>query len=1134
MKKTSIKDRLAKTGLKLDLKMKITFLFLIFTLFQIKANTGYGQLKKINLDLEEVTLREAFVEIEKKTEFRFFYKNQDLDLNRRVTLRAKNENIDEVVKKLLKEDEVTFEVFKKQIVIKKQKRSEPTTNVPVEKITLVQAQVNGTVSDSQGVPLAGANIVEKGTTNGVTADFDGNFSIQLSDDEAVLIVSYIGFATKEVPVNGQDTLSIELEESASGLEEVVIVGYGTKRKKDIISAVSVVDLEEVKDVPAASVERMLLGQAPGVNVLSNSGRPGQDLDISIRGMGSLGAGNDPLYVVDGFPLQSSAGLNPNEIESISILKDAASTAIYGARGSNGVVLITTKQGKEGKVSVTLDVNTGIQNVPNNRRYDMMNAVEFGEFQRTSWIDKYIAANGSEPAESEIPIGIRNPENNTISTDWMDEILANAPLFKKYDLSIAAGNEKTKSLITLGYMDQDGVVIKTNFERFNIRAKVDTKITDKITVGLNVSGSKTNERIIGEDSRHQPVGLALWVDPREPVYNPDGSFNDYLGDNDTPGDLIFNSANPVQILHEQKTTLNTGRLIANGYAEIKFLNDFTFKSTLNGILVNTRYNQFTPSTLSGFSWNAPAPNDAVLNESYSETFNWSSDQLLSYDKVFNDVHSLNVLLGYSAQEATVRSINGNGLKFPDDEIRFLQQAESLTATSAESSWSLLAYFARLNYDYDNKYLVSATYRREGSSRFGSNTKWGDFPAVSLGWRVSEEGPLQNIAWLDDLKLRASFGVTGNNDIGNYTSLSTLGTANYILGGSFAPGKILSSLSNANLGWEESNQFDYGIDLTMFKNRLTFVAEYYKRTTEDMLLAVNIPVITGFETTFTNIGKVENSGVEFGLNYKTNITDNLKFRSNFNISFNKNKVLEIDGDNDEIRTQSFYGATSVSKVGRPIGMFHGYRNLGTFSSQEEIDASPTQDGAVLGSFIYEDTNGDGEVSYDTQDWVEIGNPHPEFIWAFNMGLDYKAFDFNIVFTGAQNYDVFSQIESTTMNMDGVFNVETRAANRFRYTTRDPNATIPTSNFWKWEREANSWYVHDASHVWLRNVSLGYTIPVDQIAFLDNVRVFFNGDNLFLFTDYVGNPQVNARGGIRPGIDDAPYPLPSTMSLGATFQF
>ena len=429
-----------------------------------------------------------------------------------------------------------------------------------------------------------------------------------------------------------------------------------------------------------------------------------------------------------------------------------------------------------------------------------------------------------------------------------------------------------------------------------------------------------------------------------------------------------------------------------------------------------------------------------------------------------------------------------------------------------------------------------YRREGSSRFGSDNKWGNFPAVSAGWRMSEEAFLQGASWLNDLKLRASFGATGNNDIGNYTSLSTLGTSNYLTGGSFAPGKILSSLSNANLGWETSEQFNYGLDLTMFNYRLTFVAEYYKKTTEDMLLAVNVPVVTGFETTFTNIGEVENTGIELGLIFKTNITNDLKFRSNFNISFNKNIVLEIDGDNDEIRSRdSFYdGGASVSKVGRPIGMFHGFRNLGTFSSQADIDNRPTQNGAVPGSFIYEDTNGDGVVTYDRQDWVEIGNPHPDFIWAFSFGLDYKGFDFNMAFTGAQNYDIISAIQATTMNLDGVFNVETRAKDRFRYTTRDPNATIPTSNNWKWERESNSWYVHDASHVWLRNVSVGYTFPVNENSFLAGARVFVNGDNLHLFTDYVGNPQVNANGGISPGRDNAPYPLPRTISLGATLKF
>jgi TonB-linked SusC/RagA family outer membrane protein len=986
--------------------------------------------------------------------------------------------------------------------------------------------ITGTVKDEAGEPLPGASILIKDTTNGTETDFDGNYSISVGNETTTLVVSFIGHNSQEVAIAGQSSINIILAADESELDEVVVVGYGTKRRKDIVSAVSVIDLSEVADVPAAGVSRLLLGQAAGVNVMSNTGKPGQSLKIDIRGMGSLGAGNDPLWVVDGFPIESSDGLNPNDIQSITVLKDAASTAIYGARGSNGVILVTTKKGTIGKTVVTLDVTTGVQQIPDSRRLDMMNAVEFGEFQKSSWIDRYIAANGSEPAESEIPAGIRNPESNTISTDWMDEIIAENPLFTKYDLSIASGNEKTQSLITLGYLDQDGVIIKTNFERFNVRAKVDTKITDNLTIGMNVTGSQTKERTIGEGNRHTPIGLALWVDPREPVYDEDGGFNTYLGDKDTPGDLIFNSSNPVQMLHERKTTVNSNRFVSNGYIEYKFLEDFTFKSSLNASLFNSRYNDFTPSTLAGNSWNRPAPNDARLDERYSETFNWSADQLLSYSKVFDDVHSVNALLGYTSQESTFRELRGNGSKFPDDDIRFLQQAENTNVSSQESSWSLLAYFAQFSYSYQNKYL--------GSSRFGSDNRWGNFPAVSVGWRISEEAILQDVSWLNDLKLRASFGATGNNDIGNYPSLSTLGSTNYITGGSFRAGKILNSLSNPNLGWEKSEQFDYGVDVTMFNNRLTLVAEYYKKTTTDMLLAVSVPVVTGFETTFTNIGKVENTGFEFGANYKTNITEDLKFRSNFNISFNKNKVLEIDGDNDEIRSGGIYGSHHLSKVGRPVAMLHGYRNLGVFQSQAEIDASPTQDGAVPGSFKYFDANGDGEISYNFDDYVEIGNPYPEFVFAFNMGLDYKAFDFNAVFTGAQNYEVFTTIEHSTMNVDGVFNVETKAKDRFRYTTMSGDAG-PTSNFWKWEREGNSYYISDASHVWLRSVSAGYTIPVKENSFLDGARVYVNGENLYLFSDYpYGNPQPDTRGGLRPGVDETPYPLPRTVSLGATFKF
>lgn len=992
------------------------------------------------------------------------------------------------------------------------------------------------VSAEDNVPIPGVNVVIKGTSTGTTTNFDGQYTIDIESNNAVLVFSYIGFTSKEVPVGNSTKIDVSLDEDVTSLDEVVLVGYGTKRKRDIVSAVSVVDMKEVKDVPASDASRLLLGQAPGVTVSQTSGRPGQELDIVIRGLSSLGANSKPLYVIDGFPVGTSTGqtIDPADIESMTVLKDAASTAIYGARGSNGVILITTKQGKVGRTSVTLDVVSGLQQIPDERREKMLNAVEFGRFQKESWIDKFILNEGREPTESEVPLRIRNPEKYTTSTDWFDEIANNAALFKKYNLTVTSGGEKTRSVISMGYLDQEGAIIKTNFERFNVRANVDTKISDNVTIGLNVSGSRTNERFIQDGSRDLAVGKALWADPREPVYNPDGSFNDYLGGYLADGDLIFGHVNPVQLLHEEKNTRHINRLLSNAYFEFDFLKNFQFKSLVNVSLIGSRENRFRPSTLASNGFNSPPPRNAELNERYVEEVNWSTDQLLSYSKEFKGNHAVDILLGYTAQEATLRDIDGEGQKFPDDQVQFLQNAEIFSVESGESSWSLLAYFARMNYAFKDKYLLSATYRREGSSRFGSNNRWGNFPAVSLGWRVSDEFFLKNVNWLNDLKLRASFGITGNNNIGNYPSLSTLAAENYVLGGTFRPGKVLNSLANPQLGWEESNQFNYGLDLTILTS-LVFTAEYYKKTTENMLLPVNIPVISGFESTFTNIGKVQNTGFEFALGYQKQVTDDLTLRGNFNISFNDNEVLEIDGDNDEIRNGGLYGATNISRVGRSIGMLHGYRNLGVFRTVEQINASPTQDGAIPGSFIYFDANGDGEISYDTTDWVEIGNPHPEFIWAFTLGADYKAFDFNAVLTGAENYDVYRDIEASTLNLDGVFNVDVRAKERFRSADNPGNGRVPTTNFWKWERESNSFYIHDASHMWIRSVSLGYTLPLKSDELLSNARIYINADNLYLFSDFPGgNPQVSTTGGINPGRDGSAYPVPRTVTLGATLSF
>ncbi|MFD2605142.1 SusC/RagA family TonB-linked outer membrane protein [Euzebyella marina] len=1111
--------------------MRIFILFFTILSFGFSPENGFSQNERVKFNSSEILSVEEILEVVKKqTDYNFIYRSNLFEGSPKIKIAKGHIRIEKLLEKCVLSAGLEFEFANENSIYLRKKQV-------AKKKKEAQTSVTGTVTDADGIPLPGANIVEKGTTKGVTADFDGKFQIAIADSNAILVVSYIGYASKEVSVNGQSSLQVMLEESAAGLDEVVVVGYGTKRKRDIVSAVSVVDLKEVKDVPATDISRMILGQAPGVVVSQNSGRPGQEMDIVIRGLSSLGADSKPLYVVDGFAIGTSTGLSidPGDIESITILKDAASTAIYGARGSNGVVLINTKSAKAGLTSVTLDVVSGIQNIPSERRTKMLNAVEFGQFQKESWVDKFIFNEGREPAESEIPLRIRNPENNTTYTDWQDEIMNSAALFKKYNLTVTSGGERSNSIISMGYLNQEGAIVKTNFERFNVRANINTRITDNINIGLNVTGSRSNERYIPEGSRDLVTGIALWADPREPIYNEDGSFNNYLGGYNADGDLIFGSLNPVQLLHEEKNKRHINRLLSNMFVEVDFLKDFKFKSSANVSLISQRLNSFRPSTLASNGFNGPPPRDASLSEEYGEEINWSADQLLSYSKSIGESHGLDVLLGYTAQEATLRNIGSQGTKFPDDQIRFLQNAEIFSVNSGETSWSLLAYFARLNYDFKDKYLLSATYRREGSSRFGSNNRWGSFPAVSLGWRVSDESFLQNADWLNDLKLRASFGVTGNNNIGNYPSLSTLTSSNYILGNSFAPGKVLNSLANRNLGWEESDQFNYGVDITILDNTLVFTGEYYKKTTENMLLPVNIPVISGFESTFTNIGKVQNTGIEFALGYRNSIGEDLRVRSNFNISFNDNEVLAINDDNDQIRNGDFYGTNNVSQVGRPIGMLHGYRNLGVFNTVDQINSSPTQDGAIPGSFIYYDANGDGEISYDTTDWVEIGNPHPEYVWSFNLGLDYKAFDFNAILTGAENYDVYRNIESTTLNLDGVFNVDARAKERWRSAENPGNGRVPTTTYWKWERESNSFYVHDASHIWIKNVSLGYTIPLNPEGAIRNARIYINTDNLYLFSDFPGgNPQVSTAGGINPGRDDSAYPVPRTVTLGATLSF
>lgn len=991
-------------------------------------------------------------------------------------------------------------------------------------------QITGKVVAAEDAePLPGVSILVKGSTRGTVTNMDGDFAIQAASGET-LTVSFIGFETKEVAVTGgQTNYEISMEASIGDLGEVVVVGYGSQRKADITSAVSVINMENIGDVPTTNVSRLLQGQAAGVQVRQPTGRPGQEMEVTIRGIGSLGAGSQPLYVVDGFPVGTSLGqnLNPADIESMTVLKDAASTAIYGARGSNGVILITTKSAKEGTVNLDFVVNHGIQNVPDGRRTRMMNGPEFAQFKHDSFVDRIRYFEQREPDLEEIPMEFRFPEQTTISTDWFEEIMNQNARFQNYNATLSAGKGDIRSLVSVGYVNQEGAVIETGFERFNVRANIDGKINDFISMGWNIAASHSREDYSATEGRDALIGRALWADPRNPVYNEDGSFNDFIGG--THG--VFGTANVVQELHEMERTLNENNLLTNGYLEFSFLKNFKFRTSVNAILENTDQKEFRPSTLAGTGFNQAPPREATLYQRRNEVLNISADQLLSYSKILGN-HRVEGLVGFSAQEETFKYLQGNGNEFANDQVRYLSAAIRQVSTSGEADWSLLAYFARANYSFNDRYLFSASFRREGSSRFGANNKWGNFPAFSAGWRISEESFMPQTNWITDLKLRASYGITGNNAIGNYSSLSNMSISNYVLGGSIANGQVLANFANANLGWEQSQQTDIGLDLAMFDNRLIFTAEYYNRLTDNMLLSVEMPVISGFTQSLDNVGQVQNRGLELALDYRTRINQ-LNLRSNLNLTINRNKVLEIRGENDEIWSGGFYSTYNVSKVGRPLAMLHGFRMLGIFDTEDEIEAWPTQDGAIPGTYKYFDANGDGEISYDQQDMIEIGNPHPAYILGFTLGGDYRNFDFNFMFTGAFDYDVFRNIEATTMNMDGVFNILQSGVNRWRSAENPGDGRGATTNTWKWQRESNSRYVYDASHVWLRNITLGYSVPQNPV--IPNARVFFSAENPFLFTSFPGtNPEINRRGGINIGVDDEAYPMPRTFTLGATIRF
>ncbi len=1009
-------------------------------------------------------------------------------------------------------------------------------------------QVTGTVTDAvQNTPLAGVSANVKGKTVGTTTDENGRYTLRVSG-KVTLVFSYVGYTDVEVEVSGKNVINVALKTDAANLQDVVVIGYGAQQKKDVTGSVGIVSMKNVKGMPVAGVDQALSGQIAGLQINTSNGVPGGGPQVQLRGVGAIGAFSQPLYVVDGFALSSTSSqisnpindIAPQDIESISVLKDASATAIYGSRGANGVIIITTKKGTSGKSKVQIAANTGVQVIPQRGKPNLMNAQEFAQFKKESISDNIRAGQGREPTDADIPEIYRNPEQLGKGTNWFDEITQVAPI-SDINLSLSGGNENVRTYISAGYFKQDGVVISTGYERYSLRANVDANLSQKLKVGISLAPTftKRGKRITGGAGRgEQGFGEALVASPIPPVYKEDGSYNAMISE--APG--IFPYPNPLMALKEVDDNSQSTRILVNAFGDYNIIKNLKIRSTFNVDWQDGLRNFFHPSTV-GYLFQYPPTIPNALH-STSSYLNLLNENTLTYQNTFGNSHSVTGLLGYSIQHQTDRSAGFNGNNFPDDDVRTFNAAARITGGTSIEEWGLISYLARLNYGYKDKYLLTATMRRDGSSRFGEDNRWGDFPSIALGWHVSKEFFMQNSGWLSDLKLRASYGRSGNFQIGNYTYMSQISSSNYILGGSLVGGRIMTSLGNSVLGWEKMREINLGMDIGLWNNRIFLTADLYKRNTEDLLLNAELPRSSGFSNAIENHGNIQNMGIELSISSSNIVKKNFSWNTDFNISFNRNKVLALGPTNAPILAGSSYegNPTNITMVGQPLGMFYGFIFNGIYQNQAEIDKGPAFPGAVPGNMRVKDINGNGVIN-DIEDFAIIGNPYPNFIWGLTNNLTYKKFDLRISATSQVGGNRISTNQFTTHLLDGLFNVSRDLIDRWRSPTQPGNGRVPTTNGTGYGRrlyrDINSLFVEDNTYFWIKNITLGYSLPTGIAkGTIKNARFYLSIQNGLLFTKYSGNPEVTSyvEGGtaLAPGYDSNPYPVPVIYSVGMNVTF
>ena len=971
-----------------------------------------------------------------------------------------------------------------------------------------QITVQGVVKDQTGETVIGASVMEKGTTNGTITGIDGDFSLNMSPN-GTLVVSFVGYKTQEVQVKGQKQLQVVLSEDAEMLDEVVVIGYGTMKKSDLTGAVSSIGNKDIKDSPVSNLGQAIQGKISGVQIV-DAGKPGDNVSIKIRGLGSIN-NCDPLVVIDGVPTDLGlSSLNMADVERLDVLKDASATAIYGSRGANGVVMITTKRGTEGKGKLAVSANYSFQNATNVP--SLLNAAQYAELSNDMMVNS-----GRNPNPE-----WANPSELGAGTDWVDELLRTG-VMQNYTVSYSGGNEKSHYYVSGGFLDQSGIVKSVNYRRFTFQSNSDAQVLKWLKFSNNITFSADTKK-----SGSYNIGDALKALPIYPVKNEDGSWSGPDGNSEWYG----STRNPIGPTELNKSQTDGYNFLANLTAELTFTKWLKFKSTFGYDAKFWFIDNFTPK----YNWKPTPTEETSRYKSDNKSFTYLWDNYFLFDHTFAEKHRVGLMAGMSAQWNTNDYLNAQKNVFMFDNVHEMDNGEEMYAIGGnETEWALLSYMARVNYSYEDRYLLTATIRRDGSSRFGKKHRWGTFPSVSVAWRASQEKWFPKNDYINDLKVRAGYGVTGSQaSVGNYSYLASYNTSVYPFGISSGNQTALvsSTLANPYIHWEEVAQTNIGFDASLFNSRVMFSFDAYLKETRDMLVKASIPITSGFEdttTTYTNAGKVRNQGIEMSL-HTTNLTGELGWETNLTATYNKNKIKDLNSDVPYYINQINNSYVTMLAKDYPINVFYGYVTDGIFQNQSEVNTHAVQPGAEPGDIRFRDLNNDGVIN--DSDRTVIGNPNPSWLFSMNNSLSYKGFELSVFLQGIAGNKIYNANNIDNTGMAAAYNQTTDVLKRWqgegtsnsmpRAVFGDPNQNTRVSDR----------FVENGSYLRLKNITLSYTFPKQwlQKAQIENARLSLSCENVATITGYSGfDPEVGIN-----GIDQNRYPISRTFSLGLNFNF